>query len=427
MTKKNGSDKPVGPYNDPTWMYLNSLRKVHLMTRGEEVQHAILIKFAQYQILYQAFKEKVVLDSLFTLCNKLIQGVIRCSDVLNLNEGDLKTPDIEEKMRDIFIQNMSAIQKKYSEYEACQDENKEKLQDEYIELCLQNQLNHHQIKSIIKRFKELKKNDSISEEVIYWEKMQNEAERYLIEANVRLVVSIAKKYVSYGSELNDIIQEGNKGLMVAVEQFDYRRGYKFSTYAIWWIRQSIIRALNEKSKAIHIPTNTLDLHSKIDRFSRQYALKYGRQPAVEEIAAELKATAERIKHAVDSYMSSISLDAPINGDEDTATMNDYLEDPHNEDPFSKLSLEDLRGHIKHVLDSLDPREKATIIMRFGLDDGRTKTLSEIGEHIGLSNERIRQIELKALRKLRKNGRSEELTPWKDGLDSSIDTENDGIL
>ncbi|MBN2038060.1 MAG: sigma-70 family RNA polymerase sigma factor [Chitinispirillaceae bacterium] len=415
-------------FSDPTWVYLKGLGKARLMNRGEEVQHAILMRFAKYQMLNRAFREKVILETLYHIAHKLSEGSMKCIDVLQLEDEFSINEDAAVKGTREFLAAIAAIRNKRAEFEMMTKRNAasgmppgaenpgSRLEEECVDLCMQLRLNPHQVRDLLLKYRSLMvaaRNEIALDEYTYWEDMLDEAKCSIIEANVRLVVSVAKRYIHRGLEISDLIQEGNKGLITAVENFDYHRGYKFSTYAIWWIRQAILRAINEKSKTIHIPANTLDLFSKIDQYSRTYSMKIGRQPTVEEIADHLGITREKVASALESVLNPVSLDMQV-GDDDT-TIGEYIEDPHTEDPFERLSLADLRKHIKHVLDSLEPKEKQTVIMRFGLDDGRIKTLGEVGDRLRLSNERIRQIEIKALRKLRKSARSEELAPWREGV------------
>ncbi|MFP4165023.1 MAG: sigma-70 family RNA polymerase sigma factor [Chitinispirillaceae bacterium] len=424
--KEGNRANKVMHYSDPTWLYLNSLGRVPLMSRGQEVQYAILMRFAQYKLLDMAFREPLTIDSIYRIGEQIEAGFIEVSDALRVDEDHLKDPLEIEELQERFFSTLEELKKidkqlrklKNTMGESSGEEFKLKileLEDKLIEKCQQLRLNSRQTKDILKRFKihlEEKNHTMLLESFSYWEEMRNQAKCSIIEANVRLVVSIAKRYIHRGMEISDLIQEGNKGLITAVDNFDYRKGYKFSTYAIWWVRQAITRAIHEKSKTIHLPANTFDLVTKIERFSRKFSLKHGSQPTVEQISEELKCPVEKVELALECAANPISLDMEV-GNEDGTTIGEYIEDTRCEDPFSRVSLGSLRQHIDRVLDSLDSKERKTVIMRFGLDDGRIKTLGEIGAKLKLTNERVRQIEIKALKKLKQSSRVQELEPWKE--------------
>jgi len=429
-TKRYGAPKRSARYADPTWVYLNTVGRVPLLTRAEEVEHAQRIEAANNKLYELAFATPVALETLYLLAERLRHGELEPADVLRLDEEQAGDTEASQQAREEFLKAITQIRRRNTQADNLlglagksaskprQAQFREKaraLTAMSLEQCRTLPLNARQVQELLGKLQaylEQKGEAKTIEEFRHWEHERDAAKCALNEANVRLVVSIAKRHTMRGMEIIDLIQEGNRGLIRAVENFDYRRGYRFSTYATWWIRQAISRAINDKSKAIRIPANTQDLVNRALRTVRRWVMEYGHEPTPEEIAKELDCPVSKVQMALEYSLDPISLDMEV-GKDGGATFGEYLEDPAAENPAERLSVLGLRDQIREVLDSLADKEREIVTMRVGLDDGRVKTLKEIGEVFHISRERVRQIETKAISKLKHPSRTRLLKAWRE--------------
>jgi RNA polymerase primary sigma factor len=285
--------------------------------------------------------------------------------------------------------------------------------DEIKEKIRQIQVNDKKLKNIELSFEEkIEDIMAMSDEILRGKIMMKNAKDRLIKANLRLVVSIAKKYTNRGLHFFDLVQEGNIGLIKAVEKFEYRKGYKFSTYATWWIRQAITRSISDQARTIRVPVHMIEQINKVVRESRQLMQVLGREPSDEEVADRLGWTVLRVKSVKNVAREPISLETPI-GEEEDSLLGDFIEDKDVENPSTQTAFKILQEQLHDVLETLPPREQEVLKMRFGLEDGYSLTLEEVGLYFNVTRERIRQIEAKALRRLRHPKRSRRLKDYID--------------
>jgi RNA polymerase primary sigma factor len=421
--------------DDPVRIYLHEIGRVHLLTasdekklakqmeegkyiadikqeyaqkngrqpNGADIVIAILLNLAQYPQLVRQLQEQVKLPA--------INGFLESIYEEKLQEVINSAVDLE------MIQNIAtALDKSITEAE-----------EMMIKLSLGSRLLPGTVRDVISEKIKLTDTEKLVADKKFLNAVQanervfaihftdivregKKAERHLIEANLRLVVSVAKKHIGRGMSLLDLIQEGNIGLMRAVEKFDYRKGYKFSTYATWWIRQALTRAIADQARTIRIPVHMVETINRLLRISRRLAQEYGREPTSREIAKEMEVSSDKVREIVKVSQLPISLESPI-GEEEDSPLGNSIEDRNALPPVDIASKQLLKEQIEDVLGTLTPREQRVLQLRFGLEDGRSRTLEEVGVEFNVTRERIRQIEAKALRKLRHPSRSRKLKDY----------------
>jgi len=420
--------------DDSIRMYLQEVGRVALLTAHEEKVLSRKIELGRYveRIEYNHFRKHqkfpspvdIVTHVIFQLSKaypvaQIIEERIGIEPSSNVVET-IKNPEFRSAI-DVVIDPslIAAIAEGIDKGTPADEEaivnlsiNSQLLPQQLLELLAKDKTSWRKLKTLLSSNRFLCRLDSHSSEFkAYFEKVRTEAEaseRHLTEANLRLVVSIAKKHIARGMPFLDLIQEGNIGLMRAIEKFQYRRGYKFSTYATWWIRQGITRSIADQSRVIRVPVHMVEAINKLLRAMRQLVQELGRQPSYEEIGGRLDMTPERVEEVMAVFFRQpMSLDMPI-GEDGDSLLGDFVEDRGSLAPTEAASQQLLKEQIDKVLDDLTEREKKVLQLRFGLEDGRARTLEEVGKEFSVTRERIRQIEGKAIRKLRHPSRSRKL-------------------
>ena len=375
------------------------------------------ISFSDDPVVEEKFKKK--LDELLELAKKN-KNVIEDTEVINHFKNEKGMELNTERMTIIFeylekrdVEILSITDDEDDEPDDIMLEVGEEVDVENIDLSVPEGIS---IEDPVRMYlKEIGKVPLLSaeEEIELARRMEDgdeDARKKLAEANLRLVVSIAKRYVGRGMLFLDLIQEGNLGLLKAVEKFDYRKGYKFSTYATWWIRQAITRAIADQARTIRIPVHMVETINKLTRVSRQLLQELGREPTPEEIAQEMEIPVERVREILKTSQEPVSLETPI-GEEEDSHLGDFIQDENVPVPAEAAAFTLLKEQLSEVLGTLTEREQKVLTLRFGLDDGRARTLEEVGKEFMVTRERIRQIEAKALRKLRHPSRSRKLKDY----------------
>jgi RNA polymerase primary sigma factor len=421
--------------DDPVRIYLHEIGRVHLLTADDEKSLAKHMEERKYikniiqEYTHQNGRQPSATDIILAILQDLgeadhlvhqLQVKLGLHKTKNFNKS-LYDPKFQEIMDSVIdpqiIQNIAAkLSRSIPEIEdmIVRLSMGSRLLPEEIRASVDGKTKFHDIPKLLNNTKFTRSIKSrerhysmLISKVIYEGK---KAERHLIEANLRLVVSVAKKHIGRGMSLLDLIQEGNIGLMRAVEKFDYRKGYKFSTYATWWIRQALTRAIADQARTIRIPVHMVETINRLLRISRRLAQEYGREPTSREIAKEMEVTSDKVREIVKVSQLPISLESPI-GEEEDSPLGNSIEDRNALPPVDIASKQLLKEQIEDVLTTLTPREKRVLELRFGLEDGRSRTLEEVGVEFNVTRERIRQIEAKALRKLRHPSRSRKLKDY----------------
>ncbi|HEY2517850.1 MAG TPA: sigma-70 family RNA polymerase sigma factor [Polyangiaceae bacterium] len=400
------------PASNAVQTYLAKLGAVPLLTREGEVELASRIERGELHVVRALVASPVAVRELVSLADEVETGKLATKDVTR-NSSEEEDAD-RELEREKLLRLFAPVRKVARAYEKEREKRHLKTRrDDALASLAKVRLTRAAIDRVAARLRERARQGErlkpTLEAIRQGLAEADEAKSALIEANLRLVVSLAKKQKHGGLQLGDLIQEGNIGLMRAVDKFDYRRGYKFSTYATWWIRQAVSRALADQGRTIRTPVHMVETGNKVNRVRRQLEQGTGREPTDEEVAAAVGISVEKVQLATRTRHEPVSLEAPV-GDESSAMVIDFIEDTRVTSPDDTLSQKRTAETTRDLLHALTPREAQVIRMRYGFDDGDERTLAEIGESFSLTRERIRQIESEALRKLRVQRRVRKMVP-----------------
>ncbi len=461
VVPKAAAPKTAIKAEEPIRAYFRELARYDLLTKDEEYELAVKIETGYRMIERQLLRFPCAINNLVEVCKQVEQGKKSLDQISRVEIEAIMDKHTFWAERQRFIRRVKSVEKDYTALtklykKGSKDHSKSmewktfEKEERVLRKLSILALQHGALNSAIQTFKEnlirlekiektiprlrnqseislfkqeyrkvltdlgndtdkLKESLKITEK---WEDLINRSRQRMIEGNMRLVISIAKKYVNRGLEFADLVGEGNNGLIKAVEKFDYRKGYKFSTYATWWIRQAITRAIGDQARTVRVPAHILDTMNKVARAQRDMTQDLGREPTIEEIASHLDLPTDKVRMAQNISLIPISLDKPID-DEESSFVGDFISDPMSDSPSRRAAIAILKDRFNEILKDLPKREEKIIRLRFGLGNGLPKTLEEVGRMFNITRERVRQIEAKALRKLRHPIRLRRLQVFKD--------------